>query len=753
MGQIVKSFLDEELKERYPRYALDVATNRALPDVRDGLKPVHRRILYGMNGLNLVPDKGYRKCARIVGEVLGKYHPHGDTSVYDALVRMAQDFSMRYMLVDGHGNFGSVDGDSAAAMRYTEAKMRKLMLEMLRDINKDTVDFTPNFDGEEKEPVVLPSRFPNLLVNGSSGIAVGMTTNIPPHNLGETIEAITFMIDNPNCNIDDLIDIIKSPDLPTGAEIINNESIKQMYKTGEGSFIIKSKYHIETDSKYKYIVFTEIPYQINKSNLVIKIVDLINDNKNIFKNVNEVRDESDRNGMRIVIEIKKYEDENKILSYLFKKTSLKYKFNGIFRVLVDGIPRVLNLKELINYYIEFQKEIITRRSKFELNKDNNRIHILEGLKIALDNIDEVIRIIRNSQTSEIAKNELINNLKLSEKQTNVILEMKLRRLTGLEISNIEKEYNELLKEIEYLNKVLSDGLELNNLLKNELNEIKDKYGDERRTTLLDDYSIEQLSKLSKEDFIEDYNCRIAYTSTYIKKHQKKSDSHNIKEGEVILGDIEATNKSTLLIFTDKANRYKIPVYELETYTPSKLGDYIYNILPIDKSEQIIKIVSIKEPKGNIYFIYENGNVAKIDVSSFISNNKKLQNCYSTESKLLDIYYSEKEIDIFMLSSEGKAIIYNTDKLNTKKSRNSQGVRGIKILEGFKCIGTIMNVTKENNIKLTISNGKTKEIMLDDVLNNNDKRTFDYLHMRVGNGGNFLYNTRRDNSRIVYLEQI
>ena len=753
MEQIVKSFLDEELKERYPRYALDVATNRALPDVRDGLKPVHRRILYGMNGLNLVPDKGYRKCARIVGEVLGKYPPHGDTSVYDALVRMAQDFSMRYMLVDGHGNFGSVDGDSAAAMRYTEAKMRKLMLEMLRDINKDTVDFTPNFDGEEKEPVVLPSRFPNLLVNGSSGIAVGMTTNIPPHNLGETIEAIAFMIDNPNCNIDDLIDIIKSPDLPTGAEIINNESIKQMYKTGEGSFIIKSKYHIETDSKYKYIVFTEIPYQINKSNLVIKIVDLINDNKNIFKNVNEVRDESDRNGMRIVIEIKKYEDENKILSYLFKKTSLKYKFNGIFRVLVDGIPRVLNLKELINYYIEFQKEIITRRSKFELNKDNNRIHILEGLKIALDNIDEVIRIIRNSQTSEIAKNELINNLKLSEKQTNVILEMKLRRLTGLEISNIEKEYNELLKEIEYLNKVLSDGLELNNLLKNELNEIKDKYGDERRTTLLDDYSIEQLSKLSKEDFIEDYNCRIAYTSTYIKKHQKKSDSHNIKEGEVILGDIEATNKSTLLIFTDKANRYKIPVYELETYTPSKLGDYIYNILPIDKSEQIIKIVSIKEPKGNIYFIYENGNVAKIDVSSFISNNKKLQNCYSTESKLLDIYYSEKEIDIFMLSSEGKAIIYNTDKLNTKKSRNSQGVRGIKIPEGFKCIGTIMNVTKENNIKLTISNGKTKEIMLDDVLNNNDKRTFDYLHMRVGNGGNFLYNTRRDNSKIISLEQI
>ena len=275
MGQIVKSFLDEELKERYPRYALDVAINRALPDVRDGLKPVHRRILYGMNGLNLVPDKGYRKCARIVGEVLGKYHPHGDTSVYDALVRMAQDFSMRYMLVDGHGNFGSVDGDSAAAMRYTEAKMRKLTLEMLRDINKDTVDFTPNFDGEEKEPVVLPSRFPNLLVNGSSGIAVGMTTNIPPHNLGETIEAITFMIDNPNCNIDDLIDIIKSPDLPTGAEIINNESIKQMYKTGEGSFIIKSKYHIETDSKYKYIVFTEIPYQINKSNLVIKIVELI----------------------------------------------------------------------------------------------------------------------------------------------------------------------------------------------------------------------------------------------------------------------------------------------------------------------------------------------------------------------------------------------------------------------------------------------------------------------------------------------
>ena len=439
-GKYIHVDINNEMKKCYIDYAMSVIVGRALPDVRDGLKPVHRRILYSMQELGLEPQKGYRKCARIVGEVLGKYHPHGDSSVYDALVRMAQDFSLRYMLVDGHGNFGSVDGDSAAAMRYTEAKMNKIAVEMLRDIRKETVDFMPNFDGEEKEPVVLPSRYPNLLVNGSSGIAVGMATNIPPHNLGEIIDGTIMLIDNPETTVLELMTAIKGPDFPTGAIVMGKAGIRAAYETGKGKIVVRAKAEIEEENGRNRIVVTEIPYQVNKAKLIENIADLVKDKK--ITGISDLRDESDREGMRIVIELKRDANPNVILNLLFKHTKMQDTFGVIMLALVDNEPKILNLKEVLTHYIEFQKEVVTRRTVFELNKAEARAHILEGLKIALDNIDDVIHIIRNSKTSDIAKSTLMERFQLSEKQAQAILEMRLRRLTGLERDKIEEELNE-----------------------------------------------------------------------------------------------------------------------------------------------------------------------------------------------------------------------------------------------------------------------------------------------------------------------
>ena len=452
-GKFIHVDINKEMKQCYIDYAMSVIVGRALPDVRDGLKPVHRRILYAMQELGLEPNKGYRKCARIVGEVLGKYHPHGDTSVYDALVRMAQDFSMRYMLVDGHGNFGSVDGDSAAAMRYTEAKMNKIAVEMLRDINKNTVDFMPNFDGEEQEPRVLPSRYPNLLVNGSSGIAVGMATNIPPHNLGEVIDGTIMLIDNPEATGLELMTCIKGPDFPTGGIIMGKSGIRAAYETGKGKVVVRAKTDIEEENGRHRIVVTEIPYQVNKAKLIENIADLVKDKKII--GISDLRDESDREGMRIVIELKKDANPNVVLNLLFKHTKMQDTFGVIMLALVNNEPHILNLKQILSHYIDFQKEVVTRRTIFDLEKAQARAHILEGLRIALDNIDEVISIIRGSKTGEIAKNTLIERFGLSEKQALAILEMRLRRLTGLERDKIEEEYAELMKLIDYLNSILA----------------------------------------------------------------------------------------------------------------------------------------------------------------------------------------------------------------------------------------------------------------------------------------------------------
>ena len=462
-GKFIHVDINKEMKQCYIDYAMSVIVGRALPDVRDGLKPVHRRILYSMQELGITPDKGYRKCARIVGEVLGKYHPHGDTSVYDALVRMAQDFSMRYMLVDGHGNFGSVDGDSAAAMRYTEAKMNKISIEMLRDINKNTVDFVPNFDGEEQEPSVLPSRYPNLLVNGSSGIAVGMATNIPPHNLGEIIDGTVMLIENPEATVLDLMTYIKGPDFPTAGTIMGQSGIRAAYETGRGRIVIRAKAEIEEENNKHRIIVTELPYQVNKARLIENIADLVKEKK--IPGISDLRDESDREGMRIVIELRRDANPNVTLNLLYKHTKMQDTFGVIMLALVDNQPQVLNLKDILVNYIDFQKNVITRRSIFELNKAKDRAHILEGLKIALDNIDEVIQIIRNSATSEIAKNILIEKFVLSDKQSSAILEMKLRRLTGLERDKIEEELKVLSELMEYLTGILEDENKLLEVIK------------------------------------------------------------------------------------------------------------------------------------------------------------------------------------------------------------------------------------------------------------------------------------------------
>ena len=492
-GKVIPIDINEEMQRCYIDYSMSVIVGRALPDVRDGLKPVHRRILYSLHELGIFPDKGYRKCARIVGDVLGKYHPHGDSSVYDALVRMAQDFSMRYMLVDGHGNFGSVDGDSPAAMRYTEAKMNKIAVEMLRDINKDTVEFGPNFDGEEKEPMVLPSRFPNLLVNGSSGIAVGMATNIPPHNLGEVIDGTIMLIDNPDSTVAELMTVIKGPDFPTAATIMGKSGIRAAYETGKGKITVRAKAEIEEENSRHRIIVTEIPYQVNKAKLIESIADLVKDKKIV--GISDLRDESDREGMRIVIELKKDANPNVILNLLYKHTKMQDTFGVIMLALVNNQPQILNLKQILEHYIAHQKDVITRRTIFDLNKAKARAHILEGLIIALDHIDEVISIIRNSETSEIAKNTLIEKFGLSEKQAVAILEMKLRRLTGLERDKIEDEYKELMKQIEYLTSILESEEKLLGVIKDELLEIKNKYNDERRTHIeevVNDIDIEDL---------------------------------------------------------------------------------------------------------------------------------------------------------------------------------------------------------------------------------------------------------------------
>lgn len=707
-GKVVEIDINKEMKRCYIDYAMSVIVGRALPDVRDGLKPVHRRILYSMNELGLAPEKGYRKCARIVGEVLGKYHPHGDTSVYDALVRMAQDFSMRYMLVDGHGNFGSVDGDSAAAMRYTEAKMNKIAAEMLRDITKDTVDFIPNFDGEEKEPVVLPSRYPNLLVNGSSGIAVGMATNIPPHNLGEVIDGTIMLIDNPETTVLELMTVIKGPDFPTGATIMGKAGIRAAYETGKGRVIVRAKAEIEEENNRHKIIVTEIPYQVNKAKLIENIADLVKDKKIV--GISDLRDESDRDGMRIVIELKKDANPNVVLNLLYKHTKMQDTFGVIMLALVNNEPQVLNLKQVLSHYITFQKEVLTRRTIFELNKAEARAHILEGLKIALDNIDEVINIIRSSKSTEIARNTLMERFALSDKQAQAILEMRLRRLTGLERDKIEEEYAEIMKQIEYLKSILESEEKLLSVIKDELIEIKRRYSDERRTTIE-----KVVNEIDIEDLIQEEDVVVTLThSGYIKRisadtysAQKRGgrgiQAMSTKEDDFVEHVSITSTHSDVLFFTNRGRVYKLRAYEIPDAGRTAKGTNIINLISIEQDERIETVLTIADnvTEGFLFMATKQGLVKKTHLSEFknLRKNGLIAINLRDGDELLKVKVTRGDANIIIVTQDGNAIRFN-EKDVRPMGRTASGVRSINLREND--IAVCMDIAVEGEDLLVIS---------------------------------------------------
>lgn len=624
--RIIPVNIESEMKKSFIDYAMSVIVDRALPDVRDGLKPVHRRILYAMYGLGFTPDKAYRKCATTVGEVLGKYHPHGDAAVYDSLVRMAQSFSLRYMQIDGHGNFGSIDGDPPAAMRYTEAKLSKISMEMLRDINKDTVDFKPNFDDHHLEPVVLPSRFPNLLVNGSSGIAVGMATNIPPHNLVEVIDGVIKVIDNPEVTLDELMKIIKGPDFPTAGTIVGKQGIKDAYATGRGKIVVRAVTSIEPMSGNKQrIVVTELPYQVNKARLIERIADLVKEKR--IDSIADLRDESDKDGMRIVIELKKDANANIVLNQLYKNTQMQDAFNVNMVALVLNNekkfePRVINLRQAIDYYIQHQVDVIVRRTKFDLDKAEARAHILEGLKIAIDNLNEVINIIRSSKNESDAKQALIERFGFTEKQAQAIVDMRLGRLTALEREKIDNEYNELLEKIKYYRDVLANEFMVLNIIKEELGEIKQKYGDERRTKIIPDEN-----EIEIEDLIEveenvvtlthfGYVKRLP-TSTY--KSQKRGGKGimglSTREEDFVEHLFITSTHDYLLFFTNKGKVYRLKTYEIPEAGRQAKGMAIVNLLQLDQNEKVTTVIPISEYKEGFYLFMatKHGIVKKTDL--------------------------------------------------------------------------------------------------------------------------------------------
>ncbi|MBK1810830.1 DNA gyrase subunit A [Clostridium sp. YIM B02505] len=707
-GKVLPVDIKNEMKKCYIDYAMSVIVGRALPDVRDGLKPVHRRILYSMHELGLAPDKGYRKCARIVGEVLGKYHPHGDTSVYDALVRMAQDFSMRYMLVDGHGNFGSVDGDSAAAMRYTEAKMNKIAVEMLRDINKNTVDFMDNFDGEEQEPIVIPSRFPNLLVNGSSGIAVGMATNIPPHNLGEVIDGTIMLIDNPESSILELMGHIKGPDFPTAGTIMGLSGIREAYETGKGKVVVRAKANIEEEKGRHKIIVTELPYQVNKAKLIENIADLVKDKK--INGISDLRDESDRDGMRIVIELKRDANPNVVLNLLYKHTKMQDTFGVIMLALVDNEPQVLNLKQVLVHYIAFQKQVITRRTVFELNKAQERAHVLEGLRIALDHIDEVISIIRNSKTTEIARNELREKFGLSDVQTQAILDMRLRRLTGLERDKIEDEYNEIMKLINYLNEILGSEEKLLSVIKEELLEIKARYSDERRTEIT-----KNQNEIDYEDLIQEQEVVITLThSGYIKRiladtysaqrrGGKGIQAMTTKEDDFVENVFITSTHTNLLFFTNRGKVFKLKAYEIPDAGRAAKGTNLINILPLEQDERIYTVLTIKDMNqdGFLFMATKKGLVKKTPLSEFqnIRKNGLIAIGLREEDELLKAKVTYGDANIMIVTQNGYAIRFNEQDVRPM-GRTASGVKAMNLRKDDMAV--CMDIAVDDEDVLVIS---------------------------------------------------
>ncbi|GIW48538.1 MAG: DNA gyrase subunit A [Caloramator sp.] len=706
--KIVSVDIKDEMKKCYIDYAMSVIVGRALPDVRDGLKPVHRRILYSMHELGLYPDKQYRKSARIVGDVLGKYHPHGDSAVYDAMVRLAQDFSTRYPLVDGHGNFGSIDGDGAAAMRYTEARLSKISMELLRDINKDTIDFIDNFDGTEKEPLVLPSRFPNLLVNGSSGIAVGMATNIPPHNLGEVIDGLVVLIDNPEATVKDIMSKIKGPDFPTAGVILGKEGIKQAYETGRGRITVRAKAEIEEEKGKHRIIVTEIPYQVNKAKLIEDIAELVKDKK--IEGISDLRDESDREGMRIVIELKRDANPNVVLNLLYKHTKMQDTFSVIMLALVEGEPKILNLKEVLTHYLEFQKVVIRRRTQYELDKAEARAHILEGLKIALDHIDEVINLIRGSKTVDEARSGLMSRFGLSEKQAQAILDMRLQRLTGLERDKIEQEYEELIKTINRLKEILANERLVLNIIKDELIEIKQKYADERRTKI-----INSTEEINIEDLIQEEEVVITITHAgYVKripidtyKSQKRGGKGiqgiTTREDDFVENIFITSTHNNILFFTNLGRAYKLKAYEIPEAGRTARGTNIVNILPFSPRERIQAVIAIKEFDEDkfIFFATKNGIVKKTALSEFSSIRRSGLNAINlkVDDELIGVKLTDGDSKITIVTQNGYSITFEENDVRCM-GRTAAGVRGITLRDND--VAVAMDVFEEDADLLVVS---------------------------------------------------
>ncbi|MEK5388796.1 DNA gyrase subunit A [Margalitia sp. FSL K6-0131] len=702
--------ISKEMRTSFLDYAMSVIVARALPDVRDGLKPVHRRILYAMNDLGMTSDKAYKKSARIVGEVIGKYHPHGDSAVYETMVRMAQDFSYRYMLVDGHGNFGSVDGDSAAAMRYTEARMSKISMELLRDINKDTIDYQDNYDGSEKEPVVLPSRFPNLLVNGTSGIAVGMATNIPPHQLGEVIDGVLALSKEPDITIQELMEYIPGPDFPTAGLIVGRSGIRRAYETGKGSITLRARVEIEQKASGKeMIIVKEIPYQVNKAKLVERIAELVRDKK--IDGITDLRDESDRTGMRVVIEVRKDANANVLLNNLFKHTALQTTFGINLLALVKGQPKVLNLKECLYHYLEHQKVIIRRRTEFELKKAEARAHILEGLRIALDHIDEIISLIRSSQTTDIARNGLMEQFSLSEKQAQAILDMRLQRLTGLEREKIEEEYQELIKLIAELKAILADEEKVLHIIREELLEIKERFNDTRRTEIVSG-GIEQIED---EDLIPQENIVVTLTHNgYIKRlpistyRSQKRGGRGVQgmgtnEDDFVEHLLTTSTHDTILFFTNKGKVYRAKGYEIPEYSRTAKGLPIINLLGIEKDEWINTIIRVEEfvEDSYLFFTTKKGISKRTPLSDFanIRTNGLIAIHLREEDELISVKLTDGNKDIIIGTKNGMLIRFPETDVRSM-GRTATGVKGITLYGEDDVVG--MEILDENNEVLIVT---------------------------------------------------
>lgn len=714
---LVNVNLTKEMKTSFIDYAMSVIVARALPDVRDGLKPVHRRILYGMNELGVTPDKPHKKSARITGDVMGKYHPHGDLSIYEAMVRMAQWWSYRYMLVDGHGNFGSMDGDGAAAQRYTEARMSKIALEMLRDINKNTVDFVDNYDANEREPLVLPARFPNLLVNGATGIAVGMATNIPPHNLGETIDAVKLVMDNPEVTTKDLMEVLPGPDFPTGALVMGKSGIHKAYETGKGSIVLRSRTEIEeTKTGRERIVVTEFPYMVNKTKVHEHIVRLVQEKR--IEGITAVRDESNREGVRFVIEVKRDASANVILNNLFKMTQMQTNFGFNMLAIQNGVPKILSLRQILDAYIEHQKEVVVRRTRFDKEKAEARAHILEGLLIALDHIDEVIRIIRASETDAEAQAELMSKFKLSERQSQAILDMRLRRLTGLERDKIQSEYDDLLALIADLADILAKPERVSQIIKDELDEVKRKFGDQRRTELM----VGEVLSLEDEDLIEETDVLITLSNKgYIKRldqaeftAQKRGgrgvQGTGVKDDDFVRELVSTSTHDHLLFFTNKGRVYRLKGYEIPEYGRTAKGLPIVNLLKLDEGESIQTIINVESERSDdayLFFTTRHGIVKRTSVKEFANirqNGLKALNL-KDEDELINVLLTEEDTDIIIGTKFGYSVRFNQSAVRGM-SRIATGVKGVNLREGDTVVGASV-ITDQDEVLIITDKGYGK----------------------------------------------